>query len=148
MSKDVMHLQKLSVGSTSIQSLKDWQDTVVGRRLQAGLSPHHEHVTRMFPKQKDAIEAGGSIYWVIKGMILCRNPIHALEAVTRRDGVKACSILMEPTLIPVVPTPRRAFQGWRYMKPEDAPSDLGDTLDAEEALPPKLMRKLVELGAW
>ncbi|MFB9374980.1 DUF1489 family protein [Algimonas porphyrae] len=143
-----MHLQKLSVGSVSIQSLKDWQDTVVGRRLKAGLSPHHEHVTRMFPKQKDALEAGGSIYWVIKGMILCRNPIAGLEEVTRRDGVKACAILMQPELIPVVPTPRRAFQGWRYLKPEDAPADLDDTLGEGDELPPKLMRKLVELGAW
>lgn len=143
-----MHLQKLSVGSTSIQSLKDWQDTIVGRRLKAGLSPHHEHVTRMFPKQKEALLNGGSIYWVIKGMILCRNPIVGLEEVKRRDGVKACSILMLPELIPVVPTPRRAFQGWRYLKPEDAPKDLGDAIDDEDDLPPKLMRKLVELGAW
>lgn len=118
------------------------------RRAAAGLSAHHEHVTRMFPKQKEALEAGGSIYWVIKGMILCRNKIYRLEEVTRRDGVKACSILMEPDLIPVVPTPRRAFQGWRYLKPEDAPTDLTDTLEEGDELPPKLMRKLVELGAW
>ena len=102
----------------------------------------------MFPKQKAALEAGGSVYWVIKGMILCRNPIVRLEEVIRRDGVKACSILMEPTLIPVMPTPRRAFQGWRYLKPEDAPQDLGDAMEDDEELPPKLMRKLVELGAW
>ncbi|WP_298917782.1 DUF1489 domain-containing protein [uncultured Algimonas sp.] len=144
----VMHLQKLSVGSKSIQTLADWQKTVVGRRRAKGLSAHHEHVTRMFPKQKEAIEAGGSIYWVIKGMILCRNPVVRLEEVTRRDGVKACSILMEPTPVPVVPTPRRAFQGWRYLKPEDAPEDLGNALGEGDALPPKLMRKLVELGAW
>ena len=144
----MIHLQKLSVGSTSIQSLADWQKTMVERRVEAGLSAHHEHVTRMFPKQKDALESGGSIYWVIKGMILCRNQIARLEDVTRRDGVKACSILMDPTLIPVVPTPRRAFQGWRYLKPEDAPADLTDTIHEGDTLPPKLMRKLVELGAW
>lgn len=102
----------------------------------------------MFPKQKEALLDGGSIYWVIKGMILCRNPIVGLEEVVRRDGIKACSILMEPTLISVVPTPRRAFQGWRYLKPEDAPQDLADTMGEEDELPPKLMRKLVELGAW
>lgn len=119
------------------------------RRKAAGLSAHHEHVTRMFPKQKEALEAGGSIYWVIKGMILCRNPIARLEEVIRHDGKKACSILMEPTLIPVMPTPRRAFQGWRYLRPEDAPQDLGDAIgDDDDELPTKLMRKLVELGAW
>lgn len=145
----VMHLQKLSVGSKSIETLVDWQETVVYRRKAAGLSAHHEHVTRMFPKQKEALEAGGSIYWVIKGMILCRNPIARLEEVIRHDGKKACSILMEPTLIPVMPTPRRAFQGWRYLRPEDAPQDLGDAIgDDDDELPTKLMRKLVELGAW
>jgi hypothetical protein len=142
-----MHLQKLSVGSESIQTLADWQDYVVKRRVSQGLSPHHQHVTRMFPKQKDAIEAGGSIYWVIEGMILCRNPIVTLEE-TQKGGRKACSILMEPTIIPVVPTPRRAFQGWRYLKPEDAPEDLGDGIGSGDDLPPKLMKKLVELGAW
>ena len=77
-----------------------------------------------------------------------KNRIHRLDEVRRRDGVKACSILMDPELIPVVPTPRRAFQGWRYLKPEDAPADLTDTLEESDALPQKLMRKLVELGAW
>jgi hypothetical protein len=148
MPEPVIHLQKLSVGSKSIESLASWQQTVLDRRAAAGLSNHHEHVTRMFPKQKAALEAGGSVYWVIKGMILCRNPIARLDEVVRRDGVKACSILMEPRLIPVMPTPRRAFQGWRYLKPEDAPQDLGDAMEDDEELPPKLMRKLVELGAW
>ncbi|MGB3457278.1 MAG: DUF1489 domain-containing protein [Litorimonas sp.] len=142
-----MHLQKLSVGSKSIQTLASWQDTVVARRTARGLSAHHEHVTRMFPKQKDAILDGGSIYWVIKGMILCRNRIVALDD-TQKGGRKACSILMDPTLIPVVPTPRRAFQGWRYLQPEDAPADLDGALGEGDALPPTLMKKLVELGAW
>jgi hypothetical protein len=142
-----MHLQKLSVGSTSIDSLIEWQQIMVARRVSRGLSAHHQHVTRMFPKQKEALLDGGSIYWVIKGMILCRNPIVALEDTTK-GGHKACSILMEPGPIPVVPTPRRAFQGWRYLKPEDAPQDLGANLQDMGSLPPKLMRKLVELGAW
>ncbi|MGB6228694.1 MAG: DUF1489 domain-containing protein [Litorimonas sp.] len=142
-----MHLQKLSVGSASIQTLADWQRRVVARRTAQGLTPHHQHVTRMFPKQADALTQGGSIYWVIKGMILCRNPIVALEE-TQKGGRKACSILMEPTLIPVVPTPRRAFQGWRYLQPGDAPEDLGEGFGDGDALPPKLMKKLVELGAW
>ena len=143
----MMHLQKLSVGSTSIQSLANWQARVVARRTKAGLSAHHQHVTRMFPKQADAIVAGGSIYWVIKGMMLCRNPVVALEETTK-GGRKACSILMEPGPIPVVPTPRRAFQGWRYLAPDDAPADLSGPLGEGDELPPRLMRKLVELGVW
>jgi len=41
--------------------------------------------------------------------------------------------------------PRRAFQGWRYLKPEDAPADVRSGSGAE-ALPPKLRRELADLG--
>lgn len=142
-----MHLQKLSVGSESIQTLKDWQKLVVRRRKAKGLSPHHQHVTRMFPKQKEALLDGGSIYWIIKGQMICRNKIVDLEEVRTNDGRKACAIIMEPKLIPVVPTPRRPFQGWRYLKAEDAPADLTGPSSGED-LPPALRRKLVELGVW
>ncbi len=142
-----VHLQKLSVGSQSIQTLQDWQDHVVERRTARGLSPHHEHVTRMTPKRAAEILDGGSIYWVIKGVMLCRNDIVALEPTQTRDGRKACSILMTPKLVPVIPTPRRAFQGWRYLSPEDAPADL-TAIEGAEDLPEQLRTKLVNLGAW
>jgi len=142
-----IHLQKLSVGSESIATLQEWQKGVVRRREKRGLSPHHEHVTRMFPKQMEALLDGGSIYWVIKGLIQCRNEIAALEETKTKDGRKACSILMVPKLIPVVPTPKRPFQGWRYLKFEDAPADLTDIGGAND-LPPELRAKLANLGAW
>lgn len=142
-----LHLQKLSVGSESIATLHDWQKMVVRRRKKRGLSPYHEHVTRMFPKQAEALLEGGSIYWVIKGLIQCRNEIVALDQVQTQDGRKACSILMLPQLIPVVPTPKRPFQGWRYLKVEDAPADLGEVGGAND-LPPELRARLANLGAW
>lgn len=140
-------MQKLSVGSESIATLQDWQKMVVRRRKKHGLSPYHEHVTRMFPKQVEALLDGGSIYWVIKGLIQCRNEIVALDQVTTEDGRKACSILMKPKLIPVIPTPKRPFQGWRYLKAGDAPADL-DEIGNTNDLPPELRAKLVNLGAW
>jgi len=140
-------MQKLSVGSESIATLQDWQKLVVRRRKKRGLSPYHEHVTRMFPKQVEALLEGGSIYWVIKGLIQCRNELVALEETKTRDGRKACSILMQPKLIPVVPTPKRPFQGWRYLKAEDAPADLTEIGGAND-LPPELRAKLANLGAW
>jgi len=142
-----IHLQKLSVGSESIETLAAWQAMVVERRLKRGQSGVHEHVTRMFPKQKQALLDGGSIYWVIKGMIQCRNNIVALEEVRRKDGVKACSIQMDPELIPVVPTPKRPFQGWRYLQIDAAPADLTDVSGGAD-LPPELRTKLVDIGAW
>ena len=143
----VVHLQKLSVGSESIETLTAWQEKVVARRIKAGKSPYHEHVTRMFPRRRDEIINGGSIFWVIKGLIQCRNVIVDLEEVRTSDGRKACAIVMEPGPIPVVPTPRRPFQGWRYFKAEDAPPDLTDVAGGAE-LPPELRTRLVNLGAW
>lgn len=141
-----LHLQKLSVGSESIATLRDWQKMVVRRRTQKGLSAHHVHVTRMFPKRQAELLEGGSIYWVIKGLIQCRNEIVGLEE-TIKDERRACAILMSPKIIPVVPTPRRAFQGWRYLQAGDAPADLTGP-DSGEELPPELRMKLVNLGAW
>ncbi len=142
-----IHLQKLSVGTESIATLQEWQTMVVERRVAKGLMPYHQHVTRMSPKQKDALLDGGSIYWVIKGLIQCRNEIVELEEVQTQDGRKACAILMNPELIPVVPTPKRPFQGWRYLKVGDAPADLTDIAGAND-LPPELRAKLANLGAW
>jgi len=142
-----LHLQKLSVGTESISTLQDWQNNYASRRKKRGLSPYHEHVTRMFPKQVEKLLDGGSIYWVIKGLIQCRNELVALEETKTRDGRKACSILMHPTLIPVVPTPKRPFQGWRYLKAEDAPAEL-DEIGGANDLPPELRAKLASLGAW
>lgn len=141
-----VHLQKLSVGSESIQTLADWQDHVVRRRQQQGLSAHHIHVTRMFPKRREEILDGGSIYWVIKGNILCRNRIVGLEETTK-NGRRACGILMDPELIPVLPNPRRAFQGWRYLQDGDQPADLTE-VDNGADLPAAFRAKLINLGAW
>jgi len=141
-----VHLQKLSVGSESIQTLADWQNQVVRRRQQKGLSAHHIHVTRMFPKRREEILDGGSIYWVIKGNILCRNPIVGLEETTK-NGHRACAILMDPELIPVLPKPRRAFQGWRYLQDGDQPADLTG-LETGGDLPAAFRAKLIDLGAW
>ena len=140
-------MQKLSVGSESIATLQDWQKVVVERRKSRGLSPYHEHVTRMFPKQVENLLDGGSIYWVIKGLIQCRNELVALEETKTRDGRKACSILMRPKLIPVIPPPKRPFQGWRYLKAEDAPAAVTEIGGAND-LPPELRAKLANLGAW
>ena len=143
----MIHLQKLSVGSESIDTLAAWQKQVVARRVKKGETPHHVHVTRMFPKQKDALLDGGSIFWVIKGLIQCRNRIVALEEVRKKDGTKACAIMMDPELVAVVPTPKRPFQGWRYLQTDAAPADLTEVSGGVD-LPPELRSKLVDIGAW
>lgn len=142
-----IHLQKLSVGTESIDTLADWQRRLAIRRGQQGLPAFADHITRMMPKRRDLLLNGGSIYWVIKGVIQCRNQVRDLQEMRTDDGRKACRIVLDPELVPVVPTPKRAFQGWRYLAIGDAPQDLSKLGDAAD-LPVKLRTKLVDLGAW
>jgi hypothetical protein len=142
-----IHLQKLSVGTESIETLAEWQRRLAVRRKQEGIPGFPDHITRMMPKRRELLLNGGSIYWVIKGVIQCRNKVRDLQEMRTDDGRKACRIVLDPELVPVVPTPKRAFQGWRYLAVGDAPQDLSKIGDAAD-LPVALRTKLVDLGAW
>jgi hypothetical protein len=102
--------------------------------------------TRAWPKRREEILAGGSLYWVIKGVISVRQRIVAIDDVTDHHGHR-CGLYLDRKLVRTVPQPRRAFQGWRYLDPQDAPLDLAD-LKGGAGLPDDLRRKLAELGAW
>jgi len=118
-----IHLVKLCVGVDSISDLED-RIARIRRSKGKGASAQHEHVTRMRPKRSDDLLNGGSLYWVIKGMILARQKILALEPRRGEDGVARTAIVMESKLILTEASKRRAFQGWRYLEIEDAPKDL------------------------
>ena len=137
-----LHLIKLSAGTESVDSLATWQEQF-RRRFDDGLP---RHVTRMWPKRADEILDGGSIYWVIKGMIQCRQRVLRLDEVDRGDGIRRCGLVLEPRLIRTASAPKRAFQGWRYLKPADAPPDLPANRQGEDALPPELAGALAEIG--
>ncbi len=139
---NIVHLVKLSVGTESIESLAQWQSGYA-RRFEDGLP---RHITRMWPKRQPQIEAGGSIYWVIKGLIQVRQPIRRLEKVVGSDGTQRCAIVLEPELIRTATAPRRPFQGWRYLEVADAPPDLPAHRQSEDALPPELAGALAEIG--
>ena len=82
---------------------------------------------------------------MFKGQILCRQRI--LDVATLGEGVTArCEVSLDEEIIRVVPTPRRAFQGWRYLEPKDAPGDLLQEVFGD--IPPELARQLREVGAW
>ena len=136
------HLIKLSVGTEGVSDLADWQKTVAARTSD-GLP---RHVTRMWPKREDEVLNGGSIYWVIKGVILCRQTILRLDEVTGHDGIRRCAIVLDPELVRVEPTQKRAFQGWRYLPTTDAPADLPDGRQEETPLPPELSKALAAIG--
>lgn len=134
------HLIKLSVGTQSVEDLAAWQ--AGGARLIDG---HPCHVTRMWPKREAELLDGGSIYWVIQGMIQARQCVTALHEVIGQDGVRRCAILLDPELVRVTPAPRRPFQGWRYLAREDAPVDLRSA-GGQGDLPPDMTAALAEIG--
>lgn len=100
----------------------------------------------MWPKRADEVLSGGSLYWVFKGLVLARQSILRLDKRPGADGVLRCAIVLDPTVIRTEPQPRRPFQGWRYLSPEDAPRDLRKSGPREEALPPALAAALAEIG--
>lgn len=137
-----MNLIKLSVGTESVETLTEWQRSP---RAQ-GPDGLPRHVTRMWPKREAEILDGGSIYWVIKGLIQCRQRILRLDEVQGQDGIRRCAIVLEPELHRTAQAQRRPFQGWRYLKPKDSPPDLPAGRETEEALPPDLSAALSEIG--
>jgi hypothetical protein len=138
----MIHLIKLSVGTEAQADLARWQ----GSARAKGPDGLPRHVTRMWPRRAAELLDGGSIYWVIRGAIACRQRIERLDEVTRADGTPACAIVLRPGLTPVLPVPKRPFQGWRYLTPEDAPADLDPAEAARAPLPPGLSAALAEIG--
>ncbi|UMA63349.1 DUF1489 domain-containing protein [Roseivivax marinus] len=138
----ICHLVKLSAGTDSVDSLTRWQASAAAR----GPDGYPRHVTRMWPKRESEIAGKGSIYWVIKGLIQCRQQIVRLDEVSGGDGIRRCAIVLDPTLVRVSPAPRRPFQGWRYLDPSEAPADLRPGREADDALPPELAGALAEIG--
>nr|WP_217356728.1 DUF1489 domain-containing protein [Ruegeria sp. HKCCA0370] len=132
----------MSVGSESVDTLIVWQDSY-RQRFEDGLP---RHVTRMWPKREAEILNGGSIYWVIKGVIQCRQRILRLDEVIGDDGIRRCAIVLDPKLHRTQNALKRPFQGWRYLKPEDTPADLPKNREQDDALPDDLNRALAEIG--
>jgi len=137
-----VNLIKLCVGAEQVEDLLAWQASARAH----GPDGLPRHVTRMWPKRVDEVLNGGSLYWVFKGMVLCRQPIIRFDEVDRGDGIKRCGIVLDPTVTRVAATPRRPFQGWRYLPVSDAPQDLKPGRAQEEALPPDLQSALAEIG--
>ena len=137
-----VNILKLSVGTESVEGLERWQS----RPQVRSASGHPRHVTRMWPKREAEIVSGGSIFWVIRGVVMARQRVLRLEEVVREDGVRRCGLVLDPELVRTAPQPRRPFQGWRYLAPADAPRDLAPGREDEAPLPPSLAAALSEIG--
>jgi hypothetical protein len=141
-----LHLIKLCVGADSIQDLRDWVAEGSLHAIAAGLEPHSVHTTRMVPKRVDELLDAGSLYWVIKGQVSARQNIIDIRTATGADGIQRCQLVLGPEVIETATQPKRPFQGWRYLKAEEAPRDLGALGEDVAAMPEDLRRELTELG--
>ena len=134
----MLHLIKLCVGIRDPAELRAYQS----HRLAAGQPV--QHLTRHLPRRAAELLQGGSIYWVIDGTVLVRQRLNRIEPATRADGTACAAIGLDPALVAVAGRPVKAFQGWRYLRGEDAPEDL-DARSDEAGLPHDLAQRLREL---
>ena len=141
-----VHLIKLSVGTQCVDDLSAWQQSRLALARRAGHGQRLVHKTRQRPNKAADLLKGGSIYWVIKGVVQARQALIGFEDDTKDDR-KCCALVLDPTLVLVQPVPRRPFQGWRYLSADDAPRDLS-LKDAHSLtqMPEQMRRKLLELA--
>lgn len=140
-----LHLLKLCVGAESIQDLEEWIVENLAEKAARGQPVEQFHTTRMVPTRTDDLLAGGSLYWVIKGEIACRQALTGIEPFVDADGIRRCRLMLDPVVHRVDPRPSRPFQGWRYLAAKDAPADL-DAATGDAPLPENLRRELRSLG--
>ncbi|MGH1377440.1 MAG: DUF1489 family protein [Alphaproteobacteria bacterium] len=140
-----VHLIKLVVGVADLQSFYELQQREI---IDYHGQPAVPCWTRYKAKRADEIlRDGGSIYRVIKNRIQCRHRILGFEMVETKDKGTRCMILQDANMIETVHMPRRPFQGWRYLKPCDAPPDRGPyTGDVVDGLSPEMEEELREAG--
>jgi hypothetical protein len=134
----MMHLMKLAVGVRDVAHLRAIQ------AARANADPPLRHRTRTAPKRAEEVCDGGSIYWVIQGVICVRQRIRKIVPDTMQDGSTCAGLVLGRRLVRVSARPVRAFQGWRYLDPADVPPDI--TNRSDEGLPPALSAELRGLG--
>ena len=141
-----LHLIKLCVGCDSVANLEDWIKQKLKEKKRRGQKPEHIRTTRMVPKRADELTDGGSLYWVIRGQISCRERIRDIRPFTDKDGIGRCRVVLDGKLVLVEPRPRSAFQGWRYLEAKEAPRDLSRAAPGAAKMPEQMRRELRELG--
>ena len=141
-----LHLIKLCVGVDTINELEEWIERRLREKRRKKQPAEHIHTTRMLPTRKDELLDGGSLYWVIRGEIACRERFLDIRSFVDKEGVKRCRLVMDGKVVPVMPRPRGPFQGWRYLLAKEAPADLSKSGKGVAQLPEKLRRELRELG--
>jgi hypothetical protein len=141
-----LHLIKLCVGCDSVADLESWIKQKLKEKTRRGQKPEHIHTTRMVPKRADELTDGGSLYWVIRGQVSCRERIVGVRPFVDKEGVGRCRLVLDGKVVLVEPRPRAAFQGWRYLEVKEAPRDLARAAPGAARMPEAMRRELRELG--
>ena len=137
-----LNIIKLCVGAESVEDLADWHRA----HAHAWAPGTTEHVTRMWPKRDEELLKGGSLYWVIKGVVQARQRLLGLAERRGGDGILRCALVLDGEIIRTENALRRPFQGWRYLDGDEAPRDLPKGRAMDDALPPELAQALAEIG--
>lgn len=141
-----LHLIKLCVGCDTVKDLEDWIRHKLKEKKRRGQKPERIHTTRMVPKRAEELLDGGSLFWVIRGEIMCRETLLDIRPFVDRDGIGRCKLVLDPKLVLVEPRAWRPFQGWRYLAAKDSPRDLSHAAPGAAAMPEPMRRELRELG--
>lgn len=133
-----LHLTKVAYGAQSLEEIHGW---FAGRGEEVRLT------TRYLPKRHEEIvphggQGGGSLFWIFRHQLVTRSPILRFE---EAEGGKT-HIVIAARMIDVVPAPKRAHQGWRYLEAGDAPADLGGETEGGDVLPGRVASELARLG--
>lgn len=140
------HLIKLCVGVDAVDDLeRSWQRRLAQQR-RCGLPQQLVHKTRRAPRRSADVLAGGSLYWVIKGVISVRQRILDLQPDVDDDGRACCAIHLDTVLVRTEAFPHRPFQGWRYLDPSKAPPDRAAGSGDQPPMPPAMVAELRSLG--
>ena len=126
-----IHLLRMAARIESVANLKQIQAERLVQSRTENKSELYTY-TRNIPKRIDELIDGGSIYWVIKKYIKVRQRILGIERRANDEGKAYCAIQIDPELKQVVARRQKAFQGWRYLRPEDIPEEDDDAEDTFE----------------
>lgn len=140
-----LHLLKLCVGAESVEDLEEWIGETLAGKAARGEPAEQVHTTRMVPTRTAELLDGGSLYWVVKGEVACRQRLTGIRPFVDGDGIRRCHLVLDPVVQRVMPRPNRPFQGWRYLADKDVPADLAAGGEAP-SLPDTLRRELRSLG--
>jgi hypothetical protein len=140
-----LHMTKVAYGAQSLDEVHGWFAAGGRRGDGADGTPGDGNravrlTTRYLPK-RHAEMIGGSLFWILKHQLVARSEILGFE---EAEGGRT-HIVISARLIDVMPKPKRAHQGWRYLADEDAPRDLAASEDGE-ILPGHLAHELAKLG--